>query len=51
MKQKDDDIAHSGRVSKPEKTPLIWLNSVIRHGLAMLRWTNLNMLAHYTPRF
>ena len=30
MKEKDEDIAHSGMVSKPEKT--ILPNSVIRHG-------------------
>jgi hypothetical protein len=31
MNQKDEDIAHPGMVSKPEKTPN-WPNSVIRHG-------------------
>jgi hypothetical protein len=32
MNEKDDDIAHPGMVSKPEKTPDFGGNSVIRHG-------------------
>jgi hypothetical protein len=32
MNQKDEDIAHPGMVSKPEKTPNFGPNSVIRHG-------------------
>jgi len=32
MKEKDEDIAHPGMVSNPEKTPKFWTNSVIRHG-------------------
>ena len=32
MKEKDDDIAHPGMLSKPEKTPNFGPNSVIRHG-------------------
>ena len=32
MNQKDQDIAHPGMVSKPEKTPNFRPNSVIRHG-------------------